>query len=278
MANKSIGWLFVVLVLGCASEPSFDQGLDAAKRGDFETALSIWQPLAEKGAAEAQFNVGYLYANGLGVTKDEVVAREWYNRSAAQHHGSAAFNLAGLYLHGKGGAQDLGRARQWLGRAAVNGHTKAQNNLSLLYAGGQGVVQNDYHAIRWLVRAATAGDAAAQFNLGTRYLHGVGVAKNEPEAKAWLRKAAGQGHPKAVNDLGFMFAQGKGGTSDNVVAYALYSVSAAMKPASENPAHGNLSHLGTLLSETELAQAQSLASEMSKEGHLLPVLDAHVKP
>ena len=48
----------------------YQKGLDAANRGDFATALREWTPLAKQGNAIAQYNLGVMYANGLGVPQD----------------------------------------------------------------------------------------------------------------------------------------------------------------------------------------------------------------
>jgi TPR repeat protein len=39
----------------------------AADRGDYATALAIWTPLADRGDAHAQYDVGLLYEAGHGV-------------------------------------------------------------------------------------------------------------------------------------------------------------------------------------------------------------------
>ena len=49
-------------------------GLDAAQKGDFATALREWTPLAEKGDAIAQYNLGLMYRQGQGVKKDQKIA------------------------------------------------------------------------------------------------------------------------------------------------------------------------------------------------------------
>ena len=48
----------------------YEAGLDAARRGDWATALKEWGPLAEQGDASAQFNIGLMYARGHGVRQD----------------------------------------------------------------------------------------------------------------------------------------------------------------------------------------------------------------
>ncbi len=45
----------------------FDEGVAAAKRGDYATALREWRPLAEQGNANAQLLLGTMYDEGLGL-------------------------------------------------------------------------------------------------------------------------------------------------------------------------------------------------------------------
>jgi TPR repeat protein len=64
----------------------------AIKRRDYASALRLIRPLAEQGDANAQYNLGVFYDNGLGVPQDKVRAYMWFNLSAAQgREGAAAF-------------------------------------------------------------------------------------------------------------------------------------------------------------------------------------------
>src|SRR5512136_459034 len=64
----------------------------AIKRRDYATALRLIRPLADQGNANAQYNLGVFYDNGLGVPQDKVRAYMWFNLSAAQgREGAAAF-------------------------------------------------------------------------------------------------------------------------------------------------------------------------------------------
>ena len=85
----------VLLVLSFA-EPAAAGPLEdadaALKRRDYATALRFIRPLAEQGDASAQYNLGVLYDNGLGVPQDKVRAYMWFTLSAAQgRDGAAAF-------------------------------------------------------------------------------------------------------------------------------------------------------------------------------------------
>ncbi len=48
----------------------WDEGVAAAKRGDYATALRELRPLAEQGHAVAQYNLGVMYNKGRGVPQD----------------------------------------------------------------------------------------------------------------------------------------------------------------------------------------------------------------
>ncbi len=63
---------------------SFQAGLDAYERGDYETALKEFRPLAEQGHPLAQATLGLLYAEGQGVPQDDVLAHMWMNLAAAK--------------------------------------------------------------------------------------------------------------------------------------------------------------------------------------------------
>jgi TPR repeat protein len=90
----------VVVMLVCAAGPAvagpFDDGLTAAQKGDYATAPRLWRPLAERGDASAQNNLGAMYANGEGVPKDGVLAYMWLNLAAAKSDARAIKNRGHL--------------------------------------------------------------------------------------------------------------------------------------------------------------------------------------
>ncbi|MFQ6016742.1 MAG: tetratricopeptide repeat protein [Kiloniellaceae bacterium] len=148
--------LAAVLLLGPGDAvwAGFDEGLAAAKRGDYMTAAKEWLPLAEQGHVGAQYNIGVLYDRGLGVPQDFAEAIEWYRRAAERGHLDAQANLGFAYQQGRGVAQDYAAAAKWYRMAAARGDVAAQTNLGWLYANGLGVEQDDVQAHMWLNLAA----------------------------------------------------------------------------------------------------------------------------
>ena len=73
---------------------------------------------AAQGEAEAQYDLGVMYANGLGVPEDDAEAVRWYRLAAEQGLGQAQINLAIMYENGKGVPQDYVQAHIWYNLAA----------------------------------------------------------------------------------------------------------------------------------------------------------------
>ncbi len=55
----------LVFMLATPAWPDFQAGVDAYKRGDYDTALNTFRPLAEQGEAQAQFKLGVMYHQGI---------------------------------------------------------------------------------------------------------------------------------------------------------------------------------------------------------------------
>jgi TPR repeat protein len=74
----------------------FDEGLAAAEKSDYLSALRHWQPLAAEGHAASQYNLGLMYEQGLGLPRNPVFAAHWIGKAAAQGLVSAQNHLAQL--------------------------------------------------------------------------------------------------------------------------------------------------------------------------------------
>jgi len=136
----------------------YPAGMDAYNRGDYSAALREWQALAVQGNRGAQFNLGQLYAKGLGVPQDYVLARQWFEKAAFQGHAEAQTSLGALYLNGYGVTQDYQQALFWFHQAARQGYARAYTQLGLMYERGNGVPQDIVVAHKWYILGAANGD------------------------------------------------------------------------------------------------------------------------
>jgi hypothetical protein len=75
--------------LSCAFAGPQENAETAYIKGNYSEALKIITPLATKGEAWAQFNLGLMFENGLGVSIDSKEGLKWFNRAALQGHTEA---------------------------------------------------------------------------------------------------------------------------------------------------------------------------------------------
>ncbi len=104
---------------------SYQKGFGAYERGNYDTALKEWRPLAKQGLSQAQYNLGLMYAEGEGVAQEYQEAAKWIRLAATQGNANAQFNLGGMYYKGKGLHKDYVLAHLWVSRAAEQGFPKA---------------------------------------------------------------------------------------------------------------------------------------------------------
>lgn len=102
---------------------------------------------------------------GQVLDNDPELAAGWFYRSAEQGYADAQFNLGLMYANGEGVEQDMHEAVELFKKAAEQGHVDAQNNLGALYFMGEGVERDEDKAIAWFEKAAAQGNEEAKENL-----------------------------------------------------------------------------------------------------------------
>jgi TPR repeat protein len=119
---------------------------------------------ARTGDADAQYEIGRLYAKGAGVWHNYPEATKWYLLAAQQGHVEAQLSIGILYEGGTGVPRDLSKAAHWYRKAAEQGDARAQVRLGYLYGTGQGVAVDHVQAYLWYSLAARQGDKLARIN------------------------------------------------------------------------------------------------------------------
>ena len=136
-------------------------GIEAWQRGDYAAAVKLWQPDADRGDPDAEFNLGQAYKLGKGVPVDMAKAQGWYKKAADQGHEQALANY-GLILFQSGKRAD---------------------------------------ALPFLTKAADRGEPRAQYVVGTALFNGDFGNKDWPRAYAYMSSAAASGLPQATASL-----------------------------------------------------------------------------
>jgi TPR repeat protein len=151
----------VLVVPATAATPSVKSGVEAWQKGDHAGAVAIWRNLAEKGDADAAFNLGQAFRLGRGVPADSAQAKKWFEAAANKGHVDAQVSL-GLLLFDSG---DRGAAMSWLKKAANKGEPRALLVVGTALFNGDGLKQDPILGYAYVSRAAAQGLAPAKTTL-----------------------------------------------------------------------------------------------------------------
>ena len=152
--------LFVLLGTKMSAQ-EIDKGYEAYNDGEYTLALKEWKPIAEKGYAFAQYNLGIMYEFGNGVPKDYSEAVKWYRLSAEQGYAIGQYSLGLMYSNGYGVLKNKAEAVKWLRSSAEQGYSYAQGMLGIMYELGEGVHRDNIIAYMWYNIASDNGHESA---------------------------------------------------------------------------------------------------------------------
>jgi TPR repeat protein len=197
---------------------------EALKQKDYARARQECQAEAQAGDKDCQSTLGYLYRNGLGVTKDHAEAVRWLRKAVEQGQTAAEEMLGDSYRQGLGVGKDYAEALKLFNSSASKGSAWANNNLGNLYRYGQGVGRDAKEAIRYYKLSAEKGNPAGQTNLADMYRLGEGTERNPDQAFQLALKASKQNWPAGHNMLGLLFRDGMGVRQDTQQAIELFKL------------------------------------------------------
>lgn len=278
--------LVLVPVIGQAQIRAQD-GLAMADAGDFDGAVAVWRPLADKGDVLALFNLGVLAMQGqAGLTpaqaegfftkaaqdghgpaqmaladlavdqQDWKTAQEWYLAAAITGNARAQFMTGRILDDGLAGSADPAQAADWYERAALQNFAPAQLAFGRLALDNGDMNQGAV----WLERAALAGMPEAQFDLAALLAGGLGLAQDLSAARAWYLRAAQSGNRNAMRNLALMQARGDGGAQSYLAALAWAML-----------ANDAATDVAEALKEVMSPEAQAQASALAKTCLDMPV-------
>tara|TARA_B100001996_G_C18621017_1_gene577725 strand:+ start:614 stop:1198 length:585 start_codon:yes stop_codon:yes gene_type:complete len=159
-----------LLIIFCFSLNStqaneLEKGMFALEMEDYERALYYLSFEAVQGNAIAQYNLGLMYKDGVGVDKDINEALGWFILGSENGHMLSKYALGLLYYHGKGTSINFNKAMNLFLDASFMGHPASQINVGNMYYFGQGVSKNYPKAHMWWSFAKEKGVEAAFNNL-----------------------------------------------------------------------------------------------------------------
>lgn len=222
---------------------------------DYAMAFKLFAEEALNGNALANYDVGFMYLNGLSVKMDIRKAQFWFQKAyegfsqveKTDNDPYIQYRIGKMLRMGYGVEQDSSKAAEWFDRSAGQGNQFAQYSLGNLYYNGEGVEQDYGKAHSYYLLAAKQGNVFAQYELGKMYQSGVGVAANEKTADQYFCAAY----------IGFEALERK--TGDDKLQYRLGKMNLTgigTKPDETKAAlyFGKAAKLGNTFAQYELAK------------------------
>jgi len=198
------------------SIPFWTDDLKKAKRayrsGNYERALKLFRNSSDEGNIVADWYLGHMYSQGIGVPRNDAKAYSYYTR-VAEHYDpdeddpnrlkitvDAMVRLADYQRRGavNAGIQPDPRAaaQSYLKIATAYGHPAAQYALGVMSIRGEGVKKNPGQGLKWLMAAARKRYAPAEAYLGELYWEGKIVKADRTRAVMWYILARQSARPE----------------------------------------------------------------------------------
>lgn len=166
------------------------------EKRDFKNAVPLIRQAAEKGNAEAQYNYGISYQQGIEVPKSDSIANTWFLKAANQDWKNAQFKMAYSYATGRGVTQDDKQAFDWSLKCAQQQDVECMFNVVGCYMEGRGTQKNLDSMLMWATRIAlldTPEDlqisgqiTSARANLAVMYRDGQNAPKDLMKSYIWF--------------------------------------------------------------------------------------------
>jgi uncharacterized protein len=184
------------LSFGQSAEELNKKSKEFLDRQDLKNAVPLIRQAAEKGNAEAQYNYGICFQQGVEVQKSDSLANVWFLKSANQGWKDAQFKMAYSYATGRGVTQDDKQAFIWSVKCAEQQDVECMFNVASCYMEGRGTQKNMDSMVVWATRLAlletpenlniSGQITSARANLAIMYRDGQNVQKDLIKSYMWF--------------------------------------------------------------------------------------------
>ncbi|MGK0190536.1 MAG: TPR repeat protein [Verrucomicrobiales bacterium] len=224
-------------IIGAIKNPSakVEKALSLLKSQRYDLAVQILRDaVSEDRDPDAQYLMGWCYANGKGVTRSLLQAEQSFFGAAQRKREAAQYSLGRLRIETAqpGSTKRVDSGIESLKAAADQGMGGAMRMLGLLHKNGiPGALDpSPAEAMRWFEKAGGAGDAESLYYQGVLMEGGDMGEANPTRALTFYNQAAANGSSSAMLHLGAL-AMKKKSTPDRVTAIGWYEKAAALNSA-----------------------------------------------
>lgn len=190
----------------------FEQGVGGTGI-DLKLSFKNFSMAAQLGDPSAQFYMGHLYRTGnFVVQQDDTLARRYIEMAAEQDHPGALYYYALMHRNGECGlSENIDEFLRFVSKAAKAGHGPAMSCLAEMYFKGECDMPKDYkRALDLYIQAGQHGDFDALCSAGSMYFNGRGVEQDYHRAFQLYQDAMVKGSIPAMRNIASMYFYGHG--------------------------------------------------------------------
>jgi TPR repeat protein len=167
-----------------------DIGAILGKRGELDKALKLYKQTCDLNSSMGCSNLGYMYLNGLAITKDFTIARRCLQKSCDLNNSNGCLNLGVMYEKGLGAEANNSKALTVFDKACNLGTGFACAEASRVSY----IMGDEHNATLFSVHGCHLNNARACYALGYASDYGQGIMrKDRDEALIWYKKSCSLG-------------------------------------------------------------------------------------
>lgn len=187
-----------ILLSGVVFGATFEDGMAAYKAKDYKKAATVFEELCAKNKdATSCYNIGYLYENGTGVTKNLTKAFNFFQQACDAGNGGGC------------------------------------NGVAYAYENGLGAQKNEKKGLEYYEKGCGLNDAYSCYHAGAQYKNGKVVPKNDVKAHSMFEKSCGLNNANACYYYGLNLVNGIPGTNERKANVGFYYLDRACILGSE---------------------------------------------
>ena len=207
-----------------SSGATLNAGVEAARKGDYKSAISLFNTACDQGNPAGCFGVGVMFMYGAGVQSDTQKAIKYYQKGCAGGDPTACANLGMIYDEAPNMGNNKQKAAEMYMTGCAGGDIEACNNTGWAYANGSGVPKDINKALQYYRFACDAGSQLGCYNLGllnnAGTAYGINGANLHPVDMNFV--ACNAGDVVGCANLGWIYSQGLEGAPRNYGLAAQY--------------------------------------------------------
>ena len=109
-----------------------DDGMAEFQKGNYQKASKLFKKACDRGNMNGCNNLGFLYANGNGVTQNFQIAKQLYKKACDGGSMDACNSLGILYYKGRGVLKNIRIAKELFKKACYGGNQIGCNAYKIL--------------------------------------------------------------------------------------------------------------------------------------------------